>query len=382
MIRLVLVVGARPNFMKAAPILFELRRHPAEFRCVLVHTGQHYDAKMSDIFFQDLELPAPDKFLGVGSGTHAVQTAQTMIAFEPVLMAERPDWVVVVGDVNSTIACTLVAAKLGIKVAHVEAGLRSRDWSMPEEINRVLTDRISTLLLTPSVDANANLQAEGISSEKISFVGNVMIDSLKRFDHYTAETDALQDAGLQSGKYGLVTLHRPSNVDDPRQLSSLLNALEKIQEELPLVFPVHPRTRGMMTDFGLMNRIDEMGQLRLLDPLGYKQFLQLERHAMMVLTDSGGVQEETTVFRVPCLTLRNNTERPVTVEQGTNTLVGTDERTMIREARNIIGGRGKTGRIPDGWDGHAAPRIVSAIRAMSNGALPLTEMCSTGSNGR
>ena len=380
--RLVLVVGARPNFMKAAPVLFELHRHAAEFRCVLVHTGQHYDTKMSDIFFQDLELPAPDRFLGVGSGTHAVQTAQTMIAFEPVLMAERPDWVVVVGDVNSTIACTLVAAKLGVKVAHVEAGLRSRDWSMPEEINRVLTDRISSLLLTPSVDANANLRAEGIPNEKISFVGNVMIDSLKRFDHYTAETNALHDAGLQSRQYGLVTLHRPSNVDDPRQLNSLLNALEKIQEELPLVFPLHPRTRGMMNDFGLMNRIDQMGQLRLLDPLGYKEFLQLERHAMMVLTDSGGVQEETTVFRVPCLTLRNNTERPVTVEQGTNTLVGTDERAIIREARNIIAGRGKTGRIPDGWDGHAATRIVSAIRAISNGSIPVIQMCGAGTNGR
>jgi UDP-N-acetylglucosamine 2-epimerase (non-hydrolysing) len=382
MIKLVLVVGARPNFMKAAPILFELRRHAEEFRCVLVHTGQHYDAKMSDIFFQDLELPAPDKFLGVGSGTHAVQTAQTMIAFEPVLMAERPDWVVVVGDVNSTIACTLVAVKLGIQVAHVEAGLRSRDWSMPEEINRVLTDRISSLLLTPSVDANANLRAEGISSERISFVGNVMIDSLKRFDHYTAQTNALHDAGLQAGQYGLVTLHRPSNVDHPQQLNSLLDALEKIQEEVPLVFPVHPRTRGMMNDFGLMSRIDQMGQLRLLDPLGYKEFLQLERHAMLVLTDSGGVQEETTVFRVPCLTLRNNTERPVTVDQGTNTLVGTDEHAIIREARNIIAGRGKTGSVPDGWDGYAASRIVDAIRAISRGTASFAEMRGTGTNGR
>jgi UDP-N-acetylglucosamine 2-epimerase (non-hydrolysing) len=382
MLKLVLVVGARPNFMKAAPILFELRRHPGEFRCILVHTGQHYDAKMSDIFFHDLDLPAPDKFLGVGSGTHAVQTAQTMLAFEPVLLAERPDWVIVVGDVNSTIACALVAVKLGIPVAHVESGLRSRDWSMPEEINRLLTDRISTLLLTPSMDGNANLRAEGIANEKISFVGNVMIDSLKRFDRYTAQTDALQDAGLEPRHYGLVTLHRPSNVDDPQQLNSLLNALGEIQQEVPLVFPVHPRTRGMMNDFGLMNRIHHMSQLRLLDPLGYKQFLQLQRHAMMVLTDSGGVQEETTVFRVPCLTLRDNTERPVTVEQGTNTLVGTDERTIIREARNIIAGCGKTGRIPEGWDGHAASRIVDAIRARSQGSAPFAETRSTGTNGR
>ena len=286
MTKLVLVVGARPNFMKAAPILFELRRHAKEFQCLLVHTGQHYDARMSDIFFQDLELPPPDVFLGVGSGSHAAQTAQTMLAFEPVLVAERPDWVVVVGDVNSTIACSLVAVKLGIRVAHVEAGLRSRDWSMPEEINRILTDSISSLLLTPSRDANANLQAEGISNERVSFVGNVMIDSLHRFDDYTAQTNGLDDAGLRPKQYGLITLHRPSNVDDPHQLNTLLNAFDKIQEEIPLLFPVHPRTRKMMNDFGLMRRADRMRQLRLMDPVGYKEFLQLERHALMVLTDS------------------------------------------------------------------------------------------------
>lgn len=382
MIKLVLVVGARPNFMKAAPILFELRRHPMEFQCLLVHTGQHYDARMSDIFFQDLELPPPDVFLGVGSGSHAVQTAQTMLASEPVLLAERPDWVVVVGDVNSTIACALVAVKLGIQVAHVEAGLRSRDWKMPEEINRILTDSISSLLLTPSMDANANLQAEGISSDRVSFVGNVMIDSLKRFDDYTGQTNALNEAGLRPRQYGLITLHRPSNVDDPNQLNSLLNALERIQEELLLVFPVHPRTRRMMNDFGLMRRVDGMPQLRLMDPIGYKEFLQLERHALMVLTDSGGIQEETTVFQVPCLTLRENTERPVTVELGTNTVVGTDERSIIREARNILAGRGKTGQIPEGWDGYAARRVVGAIRAMSKKGAAYAEVSRTGTNGR
>jgi UDP-N-acetylglucosamine 2-epimerase (non-hydrolysing) len=365
MIKLVLVVGARPNFMKAAPILFELRRHSDTFRTYLVHTGQHYDARMSDIFFQDLELPPPDKFLGVGSGSHAVQTAHTMLAFEPLLLAERPDWVVVVGDVNSTIACAMVAAKLGIRVAHVEAGLRSRDWSMPEEINRILTDRISSLLLTPSLDANENLRAEGVSGDKICFVGNVMIDSLKRFDPYTAQTDAVSDAGLRPRQYGLITLHRPANVDNPWQLNSLLNALGSIQKQIPLVFPIHPRTRGMMNEFGLMSRIERMPNFVLVDPLGYKQFLQIQRHALMVLTDSGGIQEETTVFGVPCLTLRNNTERPITVDHGTNTLVGTDEQTIIREAQRIIHGRGKTGRTPDGWDGHAAGRIVEAIRAMS-----------------
>jgi UDP-N-acetylglucosamine 2-epimerase (non-hydrolysing) len=381
MIKLVMVVGARPNFMKAAPILFELRRHSDTFRSCLVHTGQHYDARMSDIFFKDLELPPPDKFLGVGSGSHAVQTAHTMLAFEPVLLDERPDWVVVVGDVNSTIACAIVAAKLGIRVAHVEAGLRSHDWSMPEEINRILTDRISSLLLTPSIDANANLRAEGVSPDTISFVGNVMIDSLKRFDPYTAQTDAVNDAGLRPRQYGLITLHRPANVDNPRQLNSLLNALESIQQQIPLVFPVHPRTRGMMKDFGLMSRIEQMPNFMLLDPLGYKQFLQIQRHALMVLTDSGGIQEETTVFGVPCLTLRNNTERPITVHHGTNTLVGTDEHTIVREARNIIRGHGKAGRTPEGWDGRAAGRIVEAIRAMSMDATCIDDNRRTGTDG-
>lgn len=382
MIKLVLVVGARPNFMKAAPILFELRRHSEQFSYILVHTGQHYDAMMSDVFFQDLELPPPDRFLGIGSGSHAVQTAQTMLAFEPVIIQERPDWVVVLGDVNSTIACALVAVKLGIRVAHVEAGLRSRDWSMPEEINRILTDSISSLLLTPSVDANANLQLEGIPAEKICFVGNVMIDSLNRFEHYTAQDDALQDVGLQPRQYGLVTLHRPSNVDDPRQLDCLLNALEEIQKDIPLVFPVHPRTRAMMCRFGLVNRLDRMPRLRLLDPLGYKEFLQFERHALMVLTDSGGIQEETTMFRVPCLTIRNNTERPITVDQGTNTLVGTDECTIVREARSIIAGKAKPGRIPEGWDGHAASRVVDALRAASHDTSPRLELAGAGRNGR
>ena len=362
MLKIALVVGARPNFMKVAPILFEMRRYPDQFQTLLVHTGQHYDSKMSDVFFDDLGLPLPDVFLGVGSGSHAVQTAQTMIAFEKVLLDHRPDWVVVVGDVNSTVACALDAVKLDISVAHVEAGLRSRDRSMPEEINRILTDSISSLLLTPSLDANANLLAEGIAEEKIRFVGNVMIDSLRRFDAYTAQTNALEAVGVEARAYGLVTLHRPSNVDDPRQLHSLLNVFEKIQQQVPLVFPVHPRTRKMMTECGLMDRIGRMPGLRLMDPLGYKDFVQLERNALLVLTDSGGVQEETTVFHVPCLTIRNNTERPVTVDCGTNTVVGTDEGTILREASKIIAGRGKTGRIPDGWDGRAAERIVAVFR--------------------
>lgn len=373
MLKVILVVGARPNFMKVAPVFFEMRRHPEEFVPLLVHTGQHYDKKMSDVFFRDLELPVPDVFLGVGSGTHAVQTAQTMMAFESVLIRERPDWVVVVGDVNSTIACALDAVKLGISVAHVEAGLRSRDRSMPEEINRILTDSISSLLLTPSRDADANLLAEGIAEERISFVGNVMIDSLRRFEGYTSQGTALVQMGVIKHAYGLITLHRPSNVDDPHQLNTILDALEEIQDRLPLVFPIHPRTRKMMSDFGLMERAEHMKQLILTDPIGYKDFLQFERNALMVLTDSGGIQEETTVFQVPCLTLRNNTERPITVECGTNTIVGTDESVIIREAFGIIEGRGKRGSIPEGWDGHAARRIVGAIRARAAGTVQMAQ---------
>ena len=357
-----LVVGARPNFMKIAPILSELTRYPDEFQLLLVHTGQHYDPKMSDVFFDDLGLPAPDVFLGVGSGSHAVQTAQTMIAFEGVLLEHRPDWVVVVGDVNSTIACALDAAKLRVKVAHVEAGLRSRDRSMPEEINRILTDSIADLLFTPSPDGNANLLAEGISPEKICFVGNVMIDSLLRFESYTSQTNALDALGIRAAEYGLITLHRPSNVDHPQQLASILNALERIQTRVRLVFPIHPRTRKMMIDLGLMERVVQMRELMLIDPVGYKDFLQLERNALMVLTDSGGIQEETTVFGVPCLTLRENTERPVTIERGTNVLVGLNEERIVAEAFSIVDGKGKKGGIPEGWDGHAAERVVKAFR--------------------
>ena len=363
MLKLALVVGARPNFMKISPILTELNRYPEEFNPLLVHTGQHYDAKMSDVFFDDLGLPIPDVFLGVGSGSHAAQTAHTMLAFERVLLEHRPDWIVVVGDVNSTIACALDAAKLGIKVAHVEAGLRSRDRTMPEEINRILTDSIANLLFTPSRDGDANLLAEGVALEKICFVGNVMIDSLRRFEWYASQTNALEALGIRTKEYGLVTLHRPSNVDDAHQLASILSALERIQKRVFLVFPVHPRTRKMMIDFGLMERIDRMNGLMLMDPVGYKDFLQLERNALMVLTDSGGIQEETTVFGVPCLTLRESTERPVTVDCGTNILVGLDEEAIVREAFNVADGRGKKGKIPEGWDGHAAERIVEAFRA-------------------
>lgn len=344
--RIVNIVGARPNFMKIAPLLAEYRKHPGAFQPVLVHTGQHYDANMSDQFFQQLDLPAPDVFLGIGSGTHAEQTAKVMIEIEKYLVAQPADLVVVVGDVNSTLAATLVAAKLGIPVAHVEAGLRSGDRTMPEEINRIVTDALSDYLFTTSQDADENLRREGVPAAKIHFVGNVMIDTLLR----------LKDvAGKSAGRYGVVTLHRPSNVDDRETLTEILSALDEIQRDLPLVFPVHPRTTAKLKQFGLKT------SLKLIEPVGYLESLRLLAGATMVLTDSGGMQEETTALGVPCLTIRENTERPVTVTEGTNTLVGTSRDRILSEARKILAGQGKRGRLPKYWDGHAAERIVQCL---------------------
>ena len=360
--KITLVVGARPNFMKIAPIEAELRRHPGHFEPFLVHTGQHYDEKMSKVFFDELGLPKPDAYLGVGSASHAVQTAHVMIGFEAVLLEEQPDWVVVVGDVNSSLACTLDAVKLHIPVAHVEAGLRSRDRTMPEEINRVITDNISDLLFTPSHDADENLRKEGIPEDKIAFVGNVMIDSLRKFEHAAQRSHILEDMRLEPGQYGLITLHRPSNVDDPEHFADIIDAFDAIQERLPLIFTAHPRTRKMLGELGLSGRIKAMNGLRLIEPIGYLDFLKLEQHACIVLTDSGGIQEETTVLGVPCLTLRENTERPITIEVGTNILVGTDKHRIIEEAFHILDGETKQGRIPEGWDGKAAERIVDVFQ--------------------
>jgi UDP-N-acetylglucosamine 2-epimerase (non-hydrolysing) len=366
------VVGARPNFMKVAPILAEVRRRPG-IRQVLVHTGQHYDEKMSDVFFQDLGMPAPDVHLGVGSGSHAQQTAKVMIAVEPVLLAERPDVVVVAGDVNSTLAVALVAAKLGIRIAHVEAGLRSRDWSMPEEVNRVLTDRLSHLLFTPSRDGDENLVREGIDPARIHLVGNVMIDSLRAALPCAKASRVHAQLGISKRAYALATLHRPSNVDDPESLAKVLGALAEVAARLPVVFPIHPRTRARLSaDPRLRERAALARALQLVDPLGYLDFLALVAEARFVLTDSGGIQEETTALGVPCLTLRENTERPVTVEVGTNTLVGTDPAQIVPQAIAVLEGRGKTGRVPDLWDGHAAERIArilvdSCERARSEG---------------
>ena len=354
------VVGARPNFMKVAPILASLRGH-AGVTQVLVHTGQHYDAKMSDVFFQDLGMPAPDVHLGVGSGSHAQQTAKVMTEIEPVLLREKPDVVVVAGDVNSTIAVALVAAKMGIGVAHVESGLRSRDWSMPEEVNRVLTDRLSDLLFTPSRDGDENLAREGIDPARVHFVGNVMIDSLRAALPRALESQIHQQLELLPKSYALATLHRPANVDDPRSLARVLSALSQIAAKLPVVFPIHPRTRARLdADPALKG---QASSLKLIDPLGYLDFLALTNGARVVMTDSGGIQEETTALGVPCLTMRENTERPVTCEVGTNTLVGTDPLQVVPAALAVLEGRGKQGKIPELWDGHAAGRIAGILVA-------------------
>jgi len=358
------VAGARPNFMKVAPVLVALRRAGHQPR--LVHTGQHYDARMSDTFFVDLGLPEPDHHLGVGGGSHAAQTARVMEAFEPVLLAERPAWVVVVGDVNSTLACALVAAKLreglGCRIAHVEAGLRSHDWRMPEEVNRVLTDRLSDLLLTPSRDAHPNLLAEGIPAERAAFVGNVMIDTLVAQLPAARDLDLPRSLGLPRGGYALSTLHRPSNVDDPANLGAVLGALHAVSRELPVVLPMHPRTRGRVEAFGLGDRL---AGLHVMEPVGYREMQSLADGAAVVLTDSGGLQEETTYLGVPCVTLREQTERPVTLTEGTNRMAPwplTAEGVfhVAREARaqeRIPAGA----RVPEGWDGRAAERIVAAL---------------------
>jgi len=362
MLKILLIAGARPNFMKVAPIYAEMKRRTAEFLPMIVHTGQHYDAAMSDSFFDDLGMPKPDVHLGVGSGSHAVQTAKIMSEFEPVVLREKPHWVLVVGDVNSTIACALVCAKLGVKVAHVEAGLRSRDRTMPEEINRILTDSISDLLFTTSQDADVNLSQEGIPAERIRFVGNVMIDSLVDHLKIAESSTVRQDLDVDGGDYAVLTLHRPSNVDDKETLSGILDALTAIAERLPIVFPAHPRTRAKIEEFGFGNRIAE-SDIRLIDPLGYLDFMSLYSGAKMVMTDSGGLQEETTVLGIPCLTLRHNTERPITIEMGTNILVGTDPIRIKQAAFAVLDGEGSTkgAKIPPLWDGKTAGRICDEL---------------------
>lgn len=345
------VVGARPNFMKIAPLMEAMRAEP-RFRQVLINTGQHYDEKMAGGFFRELQLPVPDRDLGVGSGTHAVQTAKVMMAFEEACLEIKPDLVVVVGDVNSTMAAAIVAAKLLIPVAHVEAGLRSRDRAMPEEINRIVTDRLADLLLTPSRDGDENLLAEGVPAERIKFVGNIMIDTLRRHLPKATFDRVRGRVPVEPGQFAVLTLHRPSNVDDPEVFGRILAALKVIAADLPVVFPVHPRTRARLAQFGI--DMPSSGFV-LTEPLGYIDFLSLTSNAKLILTDSGGLQEESTALGIPCLTMRENTERPITISEGTNRLVGTQTADILHGYHDAFAG--KPARIPELWDGHTAERI-------------------------
>ncbi len=365
--KIINVASARPNFMKVAPLLEEYKHHQ-EIDAQLLHTGQHYDYEMSKIFFDELGIPEPDFHLGVGSGTHAEQTAKVMTEFEKVLKREEPDWVVVVGDVNPTMACTIVANKMGVKVAHVEAGLRSYDRNMPEEINRVLTDSIADLLLTPSIDGNMNLKKEGIADEKIKFVGNIMIDTLFNMRKRSDESTILADLGIEEKGYALVTLHRPSNVDQEDTLGNFVEILEETAQDLPMVWPVHPRSKNRAEEFGFWDRLQSIGNLHLLEPVGYLDNVCLMNNARLVLTDSGGIQEETTALGVPCLTARENTERPITITEGTNTLVGTDPEVILDHIKkHLQNGVAGTKDLPKPlyWDGKTAKRIVKAIKEYS-----------------
>ena len=360
MSKIINVAGARPNFMKIAPLMAAFDVHP-NMEAMLVHTGQHYDERMSDLFFRQLGIPQPDINLNVGSGSHAVQTAEIMRAFEPVVLEAKPDAVLVVGDVNSTIACGLVAVKLGVKLIHVEAGLRSFDRTMPEEINRVLTDAISDLLFCTEQGGVDNLRREGVPDEKVFLVGNVMIDTLLNNKAKADASAILTELGLTAGRFAVLTLHRPSNVDDPAVFSRLLDALEALQQEMPIIFPIHPRTRKSIAQMGLADRVAAMKDLRLIDPVGYLDFLRLTSTAAVVMTDSGGIQEETTILKVPCLTLRENTERPITTEIGCNRLVGTDPARIVAAWRDAVGGVPRRHEIPPLWDGQAARRIANIL---------------------
>jgi UDP-N-acetylglucosamine 2-epimerase (non-hydrolysing) len=359
--KIVHVVGARPNFAKVAPLMRALEG--SEVSQVLVHTGQHYDATMSESFLSDLGMPAPDHHLGVGSASHATQTAHVMLGFEPVLADEAPDLVVVVGDVNSTLGAALVCAKESVPVAHVEAGLRSFDRAMPEEINRELTDRLAELLLAPGRGAVENLRREGIADERIYLVGNLMIDSLHFILPRARAITPHSRLGLEDGGYAVVTIHRPRNVDLPRELTAVFDLLEALQQRLPVVFSVHPRTAARLAEHGLQEKLQRLPHLTVTEPLSYVEFIGLLMRARVALTDSGGVQEETTVLGVPCLTLRPHTERPVTVEVGTNLVVGLDADVVLREVDRVLAGRGKRGAIPELWDGIAATRAARVITA-------------------
>lgn len=364
MLKIVNVVGARPNFMKVAPIHRRMLRD-SHFTPLLLHTGQHYDEKMSKTFFDELGMPQPDIYLGVGSGSHAEQTAAVMVALERHLLESRPDWILVVGDVNSTLAASLVAAKLHIPVAHVEAGLRSYDRHMPEEINRILTDAISNVLFITEQSGWDNLLKEGVAEHKMHMVGNVMIDSLVEHLAKAKTSTVARDLGVSAQGYGLMTLHRPSNVDSPEILKKILAAVASIQKEMPVIFPIHPRTRKMLSQFGLDEAVRAMNNLTLTEPLGYLAFLKLMSEARFVLTDSGGVQEETTYLNIPCLTLRENTERPITTTLGSNRLVPLETDAIISFAQQALQGRLQRKAVPPMWDGETSTRIVDIFKSLS-----------------
>ncbi|TAH07030.1 MAG: UDP-N-acetylglucosamine 2-epimerase (non-hydrolyzing) [Runella slithyformis] len=360
------IVGARPNFMKVAPLHRAFGAYP-HINSKIIHTGQHYDAKMSDVFFNQLELPKPDYFLGVGGGSHTQQTAKIMLEFEQVMEAEKPDLLLVVGDVNSTIACAMVAVKMQVPIAHVEAGLRSGDRKMPEEINRILTDSISDYLFITEQAGYDNLRQEGVSEAKIHFVGNCMIDSLVHYQAKARKTNALQAFNLSKNEYVLMTMHRPANVDTAEGLTHILDIIEDTLPHKKVLFPIHPRTRNNAERFGLKDKLESLNGLIISEPQGYLEFLNLMENAAVVITDSGGIQEETTYLQVPCLTFRDSTERPVTVELGTNQLLADlNPATVHQKLREILDGRTKQGTIPPLWDGQAAQRIAQILSKLSN----------------
>lgn len=358
--KIVLVVGARPNFMKSAPLMRELGKHGDRFETLLIHTGQHYDHKLSQLFFDELKMPKPDIYLGVGSGSHAEQTARIMTSLENELTELKPDLVIVFGDVNSTLATSIVTSKLWIKLGHVEAGLRSFDNTMPEEINRIVTDRLSDYLFVSEPSGLANLKAEGVADKKVFFTGNIMIDSLVSNLAVANKSDILQRLNLRPKEYIAMTMHRPANVDDSETLKGIITSIQKISERLPIVFPCHPRTRNRIEEFGLLKSSQSTG-LRIIEPLGYLDFLKLQADSRLVLTDSGGIQEETTYLQIPCITMRENTERPATVDIGTNVIAGTDPKRITEGALATLDGTGKKGAVPELWDGKTAGRIVDIL---------------------
>lgn len=359
-IKIINVVGARPNFMKIAPLMKEYSKYDS-FEPIIVHTGQHYDSNMSDLFFNQLQIPEPDVFLGVGSDSHSKQTAKIMEKFEDVCLDVLPDAILVVGDVNSTMACSLVASKLGIKIIHLEAGLRSNDRTMPEEINRLVTDALADILLTPSRDANENLMKEGIPESKIFLVGNIMIDTLFQFLPLAEKSNILNSFNLNKGNFILVTLHRPSNVDFQENITKILRAFELIQKEIKIIFPIHPRTKNKLKEFGLNKFINSLSNLIITDPIGYLDFQKLMSNSKVVITDSGGIQEETTALKIPCITVRENTERPITVSEGSNEIVGMDMNKLIDLTNKALNNLWKDSKIPQFWDGLTSQRVLKVL---------------------